>query len=140
MRRTGALVVSFALLSSTPTQAQVRRDPSGPARVQVDTIRVDPVGLYNLRVFVSVSGAMPDRPATLSISGSPGKYQGTFTPESAEPATIRSVESVGTQLTILLDTPAGPSTLKLVFKGDSLSGTIVSSFGSFEVAGRRAPP
>src|SRR5262245_16880653 len=108
MRRTGALVVSLVLLPPTSTRAQVRPDPSGPLRVQLDTTRVDPVGVYNLTVFVSPSGGGPDRPATLSISGSPGKYQGTFTPESAEPATIRSVESVGTELTILLDTPGGP--------------------------------
>lgn len=108
----GACASAPAAQPAAPPPAPVIQAPALPAPV-------DAVGVFDFTT--SVEGNV--LAGTLTVVKTDAGYGGSVTTNMTEPIPVRDVVVEGQKLTVTGETPDGPLTFTMEFKGDDFSGT-----------------
>ena len=130
------LALCFAIAAGACATAQP--ETATPAREvsPAPPAAVDPIGVFDFATAVegmAVTG-------TLTVTrGAAGAYEGSIATNITETIPVRSVTVTGQRMDVVGDTPDGPLSLVLEFRGDEFSGTWTTGAMSGTNSGKRRP-
>ena len=86
---------------------------------------LDPTGVYDMLIEIEGMGQMP---ATLTITGTPGAYQGVANSEMGR-TPVSNIEVDGNMMSFFVDTPDMSVYFNVLFEGDSFTGSFDAGGG-----------
>lgn len=112
-----AAATLFSACASTP-EPPIQAPSTVPA---AQPAAVDPVGTFDFSTTVEGMGAVAGT-ITIQKATTGTGYTGSISTNVTEPLSIRTVTVDGQRITVSGDTPDGPLTFTMDFKGDDFSG------------------
>jgi hypothetical protein len=120
MRLCFPIVLSAIVLSAAGCASAPPAPPAAPAVTALTTpAPVDPVGIFDFTT--ALEGTVVN--GTVTIAKAATGFTGTITTTATEPVPVRTVTVEGQKLTVTADTPDGPVTFVMEFKGDEFTGS-----------------
>lgn len=134
MKRT--LVLCFALAAGACASAQPETVTPAREVTPAPPAAVDPVGVFDFAT--TVEGMAVTGTLTVNRSAA-GAYEGSIATNITETIPVRSVTVSGQRMDVVGDTPDGPISLVLEFRGDEFSGSWTTGAMSGTHSGKRRP-
>jgi hypothetical protein len=120
------MVLTLVLFAAACSRAGPPEPPTPP--------QLDPTGVYD--VVVNIEG-MGQIPATFTITGAPGAYEGVVDSEMG-PSPVTNITIDGNTMTFFVDTPQVSVFFNVLFEGDGFTGSFDAGGGAVGyVSGKR---
>jgi hypothetical protein len=108
---------------------------AAPAPAAPTVMALEPAGKYS--AVTTVNGGPVN--GTITITGKPGAYTGTFVSDALPEIPVTAVTVKGQTMTLQIETPNGAATITLNFTGAAYKGMWELAGQSGEMTGKKLP-